>query len=72
MAFDFQTIRTKMDQTTALNQVDSLLNGQFDPNDAGQLLEMQAALQEWSLIVNLQASTIKSFTDTMKQVVAKY
>jgi len=72
MAFDFQTITSKMDQTTALNSVDNILNGNFDSTDAGQLLSLQAALQEWSLVVNLQSSTIKSFSDTMKQVISKY
>jgi type III secretion protein F len=69
----FSDIETKVggavsDLESALQQK---ITGMTTQPTTADLLDMQQAMQKWSMLVELQATLVKTVCDTMKGVISK-
>ena len=70
--FNYNQISNTMGQATGAveNQLSSFSKS-MDPGNASDMIKMQQLTQQWSLAINLQSTTMKLISDTLKGVVQK-
>jgi type III secretion protein F len=70
--FNYNQISSTMGQSTSAveNQLSSFSQS-MDPGNASDMIKMQQLTQQWSLAINLQSTTMKLISDTLKGVVQK-
>ncbi|MDH5857315.1 EscF/YscF/HrpA family type III secretion system needle major subunit [Lampropedia aestuarii] len=72
LSFDTITasFTTAFDSSTA-NVQSAMANLQNNPSDSSALLNMQMAMQKWSMMIELQGTLSKTLGDTMKGIIQK-
>ena len=52
-------------------EIDGYLDGTSDLDDSATVLALQQLMNEWSFLIGMQSSMIKSISDAMKSMVQK-
>jgi type III secretion apparatus needle protein len=56
---------------TAADQLTKRMNNNFDSTNPAHMMDAMRMMNNWSLAVNLESSTVKMIADTLKGVVQK-
>ena len=70
--FNYNQINNTMGQSTsAVESALTSFSKTMDPGNASDMIKMQQLTQQWTLALNLQSTTMKLISDTLKGVVQK-
>ncbi|MBC05438.1 EscF/YscF/HrpA family type III secretion system needle major subunit [Thalassospira sp.] len=72
MSLNFNSVGQSLGNNMKANEADfeSFMQN-MDSSDPSQMIEMQRKMQEWTLSVQMQTSTIKALGDALRGVIQK-
>ncbi|WP_028879863.1 type III secretion system needle filament subunit SctF [Terasakiella pusilla] len=71
MSFDMKSMSSNLNSvvTQKANELETLSKNPNGLDDTAHMLEMQQAMQKWSMSINLQSTMMKSYGDAVKSII---
>ncbi|NVJ92111.1 MAG: hypothetical protein HWE34_10665 [Methylocystaceae bacterium] len=71
MSFDMKSMSNNLNSvvTQKASELEALSNNPNSLDDTAHMLEMQQAMQTWSMSINLQSTLMKNYGDAVKSII---
>lgn len=71
MSFDMKSMSSNLNSVVSqkASDLETLSNNPNGLDDTAHMLEMQQAMQKWSMAINLQSTMMKSYGDAVKSII---